>query len=469
MIDQLVSGSPTAQPTNTSYRDRQQAGSDENSNGDAFEDLVSKAGAQQSQKERQGAGKGEDTSAKAGVDARSTAETASKATFDLTVALRSASLSADSRSKLANAKDALKAAEKGTKPTESQDAQLAKLVEKLKQAAEKNEKAIQSKKDAADTGDADALVQLTPADELSLLLGLSPAKETEGKSEKKATEHAEESEDETSDAAALKTHDSKTHTPDAHQIAAGAEVKHGQDTHTESKSSADDVVRLVSADGRGKSIDISLPKVAGEPTVKDAEKSTTTPKVETATVLEARRYLGFSPDSNATTLAKAVKAEPTWTSALQAVQNADMSGLADTVKEVNTLKLQMNPENLGNMVASLKLKGDELSVEVRVDSVEAYHHLSGDHDEIVKALQDQGFSIDKVTVQLNATERTDTGSDRDMARQGQAQRDEQGGQSNRNGNGGREGNQPGWTARDGQENTSGDRSSDAGRSGNIYL
>ena len=118
--------------------------------------------------------------------------------------------------------------------------------------------------------------------------------------------------------------------------------------------------------------------------------------------------------------------------------------------------------------------GEELTVELRVDSVEAYHHLSADHDDIVKALQDQGFSIDKVTVQLNATDRTDTGADRDMARQGQTgrdgqaqQREGQGGQSGRND--GRQDGQQRWTPGEPRDNASGDGRTEPGRPGNIYL
>jgi len=470
MMDQVVSGLPQAQPASNSYRDRQQAVSDDTGNSNAFEDLVSKAGDQQPRNERRGTETDDGGAAQEKVDTRHPADTTtSKVTFDLTVALRNLSASADGRAKIANFKDALKSAEKGALPAESQDA-LAKLVEKLKQAAQKAEQTLQVAKDGSEAADADALVNMTPADELGLLLGLAPSKETEGRAEKK-TGRANAKDDESSeklDLPAIKTHDAKAETPDANQLAAAADTHHTKDTRTEAKSSGDDIVRVVSADGRGKAVDVSLPKVAGEPVTKDADKSGTATKVETATVLEARRYLGFTPDSNATSLANAVKADPSWTAALQAAQNTDMSALADTVKEVNTLKLQMNPENLGNMVASLKLKGDELTVDVRVDSVEAYRHLSNDHDELVKALQDQGFTIDKVTVQLNATERTDTGADRDMARQGQAQREEQGGQSNRNG--GRDDGQPGWNAsRDGQEASSGDGSAEPGRSGNIYL
>ena len=469
MMDQVVSGLPQPQQATNSYRDRQQAGSDDTGNADAFEDLVSKAGGQQSRSERRRGGEGDEPSTQDIADTHRGTETpTAKATFDLTIALRNLSASADGRAKLASFKDALKSAEKGAQPTESQEALLAKLVEKLKQAAQKADE-IKVQADAGDAAGGEASADMSPADELSLLLGLSPAKETEGRTEKKASRGVDESEetDEKIDASALRPHDVRAEAPDARQLAAAIDKPHVQNDRAESKSSGDDVVRLVSADGRGKPVDVSLPKVTGEPVTKDADKSSTATKVETATVLEARRYLGFSPDGNATTLVNAVKADPTWTSALQAVQNADLSGLADTVKEVNTLKLQMNPENLGNMVASLKLKGDELSVDVRVDSVEAYRHLSNDQDEIVKALQDQGFSIDKVTVQLNATERTDTGADRDMARQGQARREEQDGQSNRNN--GRDNNQSGWkSGRDGQGAASGD-GGEPGRAGNIYL
>jgi chemotaxis protein MotD len=144
------------------------------------------------------------------------------------------------------------------------------------------------------------------------------------------------------------------------------------------------------------------------------------------------------------------------------------------VSEVNTVKLQMNPENLGNMVATLKLKGEELTVELRVDSIEAYQQLSADHDDIVRGLQDQGFSIDKVTVQLNAADRTNAGADRDMARQGQAQRDaeaqQRDGQSNQSGRNDGQREQPRWTPfGTSADGTAGDGSSDPGRAGNLYL
>ncbi|MFM2278356.1 MAG: hypothetical protein RLZZ444_587 [Pseudomonadota bacterium] len=129
-------------------------------------------------------------------------------------------------------------------------------------------------------------------------------------------------------------------------------------------------------------------------------------------VLEARRYLGFTTDVNANALAQAAKSDVSWSQALNAI-TSDNPFDRQTVLEVNTLKLQMNPGDLGNMVASLSLKGDELTVQVQVETVEAYRQLSGDKDSILQALKDQGFSIDSVTVQLSQSAQNDADQSQD--------------------------------------------------------
>ena len=266
----------------------------------------------------------------------------------------------------------------------------------------------------------------------------------------------------------------KTDMPRAEHAAATVDARFANDAPASDGKSQGDVVRLVSANGRGRPVEVEVTPVVGE-TQRETPKTSNAPKFETATVLEARRYLGFTPEPNTTALATAIKADPTWTEALQATERSGLGTLGNTVTEVNTLKLQMSPENLGSMVASLKLKGEELTVELRVDSIEAYQQLSADHDDIVKGLQDQGFSIDKVTVQLNATDRTDTGADRDTARQGQAQRDGQAEQREaRDGQRGRsderqDGRQR-WTAPvPVHDDAAGNGRGDAARPGNIYL
>ena len=78
------------------------------------------------------------------------------------------------------------------------------------------------------------------------------------------------------------------------------------------------------------------------------------------------------------------------------------------------------------------------------------------------------------TRQLNATDRTDTGADRDMARQGQAQRDAQAqqrdGQGNQSGRNDGQREQSRWTpSGTPADGAAGDGRNDAGRTGNIYL
>ncbi len=235
-----------------------------------------------------------------------------------------------------------------------------------------------------------------------------------------------------------------------------------------------DVVHLVSNDGKGRQVDIELAKVAGG----DSAEPATSGKVDFVTVLDSRRYLGFSNDagaSNASALTNAIKAEPSWAQVIHGVN----TGANRTATEVNTLKLQMNPEHLGNMTASLRLKGDELSVEVRVDTVDAYRQLSSDHDSIVKALKDQGFSIDQVTIQLSPSARADggqngTGQQSNGSQQGNDQNLQQGGQGDnarqRDESARRNANQNNWTGNDKTSsfNDSGSSADDAD-SGNLYL
>jgi chemotaxis protein MotD len=178
----------------------------------------------------------------------------------------------------------------------------------------------------------------------------------------------------------------------------------GSQADVSEDDSPDAAVRVVSADGKGTPVDIPLGKADAK--TSDAKNAIDPTKLDTATVIDARRYLGFSSESNAGNLAKAISQDPGWSEALsRAGTTSDLD--AATIKDVNTLKLQMNPENLGNMVASLTLKGEELSVQVRVETAEAYRHLTNDQDGLVKALQDQGYNIDQVTIQLVPTDKSD--------------------------------------------------------------
>lgn len=480
MIEQYTPGVPqVSQPAAGTLRDQQSPG-DQDEKSDRFEDLVAKAGDRQSPNSNRN-GDGDDASDKEGVKLTRPVDVLPKAAFDLSAALKgfvtpsqanssqANSAQAHAHGKLAGFKDTLKPTDKADQTERQAEAALAKLVEKLKQAG-------QIEKPDADDVEVDDQQPLTASDELSLLLGLT--KDVDAKSGKKpaSADTVDKKADEDEQGA-----DTLAGKIDAHggdPMLMTVDARHGGDDAPADKDNSSprgDVVRVGGANGRGRSVDIDMPMVPGTQP-HDGAKSASTPKIETATVLEARRYLGFSTETNGAALAAAIKSDPAWTEALRSAQRTDIGTLANTVTEVNTLKLEMNPEHLGSMVASLKLKGEELTVELRVNSVEAYHHLTADHDDIVKSLQDQGFSIDKVTVQLNATDRTDTGADRDPGRQGQrdgqnngqaAQREGQGDQPGRN-DGSRE--RPTWTtAGEVADGVAGDGRADPGRTGNLYL
>lgn len=475
MIDQLVSGLPQApQPVNNNARERKQSSGEQDDASGSFEEIVSKAGQKQPQKGKSNAGDVDLTTPDAGKRQPST-DASSRISLDLSAALRGLANTSQAQVKVANVKEVLKAATDRSEMTgQRAEAVMTKLVDKLKQAAQQTEQVAEKLQQAAEAVHADGELPMSTADELEQLLGLVSPKETESRPQKKAADADKAAaKDDDGHALVADKPDAKIDTARVENVLIAPNTKSDNDKApgADDAPTKGDVVRLVSANGRGRPVDVEVPAVTGE-VQKDAPKSSNTPKFETATVLEARRYLGFTPEPNATALATAIKADPTWTEALRSAQRSDLGTLGNTVTEVNTLKLQLNPENLGNMVATLKLKGEELTVELRVDTIEAYRYLSADHDDIVKGLQDQGFSIDKVTVQLNATEKTDAGADRDMGRQNQAQRDELAQQ--RDGQRGRDGSrpdgQPRWTPTgDVHESASGDGRTEPDRTGNLYL
>jgi chemotaxis protein MotD len=62
------------------------------------------------------------------------------------------------------------------------------------------------------------------------------------------------------------------------------------------------------------------------------------------------------------------------------------------------LKIELHPAELGMVTASLRLVGEQLSIELKPETGDAYRRLSVDSESIVKTLRGLGFEIDKVTV-----------------------------------------------------------------------
>lgn len=169
--------------------------------------------------------------------------------------------------------------------------------------------------------------------------------------------------------------------------------------------------RLARADGRSAALDMSISKSSDDA----ADVKVTAPAngdVQTVTVLDSRRYLGLAANSNSALVAGSLAGDREWSAAMQpgsALSNA--ASLTSTGKVVNTLKIQLSPDNLGDVTATMRLSGDQLSVDLKVQTGEAYRQLHADQSKMVDALRAQGYQVDNITVTLasNADQQSDSG------------------------------------------------------------
>lgn len=123
-------------------------------------------------------------------------------------------------------------------------------------------------------------------------------------------------------------------------------------------------------------------------------------------VLESRRFVAAPPlGGNAQMLARslmdagdaalaAARAGPAQTSAVLGQQQSAHS--------LHTLKLQLNPASLGSVTAVLKLSGEELQVDIKVETAQAYRQLSDDNQGLLKALRSQGYGVEQINIQYVA-------------------------------------------------------------------
>lgn len=209
-------------------------------------------------------------------------------------------------------------------------------------------------------------------------------------------------------------------------------------------------------------------------------------KTETVTVLEARRFVGSGESLSANTqaLVSGMKGDSDWAAAMKAASAANATVSEQrTATPVNTLKIQMTPENLGNVTATLRLHGDQLTVHLSVESADAFKQLSHDKDGLVQSLKSQGFTVDQVSVQM-----TPASADKSVAQSSSGQQtggQQQGGQQMQDGSAGQFAQQRGqennrrqqdngfttnWQADDRRTTVdTGSVAPDSTRSGQVYL
>ncbi|MER9305141.1 flagellar hook-length control protein FliK [Mesorhizobium sp. M0496] len=64
----------------------------------------------------------------------------------------------------------------------------------------------------------------------------------------------------------------------------------------------------------------------------------------------------------------------------------------------HVLKIELHPAELGMVTAHLRLSGEQLSIELKPQTHDAYRRLSADSEAIIKSLRGLGFEVDKVTI-----------------------------------------------------------------------
>lgn len=237
------------------------------------------------------------------------------------------------------------------------------------------------------------------------------------------------------------------------------------------QAGSDQVFRFARADGKGQAVSMSLTS-DGDKAVAKNEASAVAAKAETVTVLEARRYLGLAPASNAAAVTSQITNSPEWARALQpgAGVQAPLTQ-ASTGKVLNTLKIQMHPIDLGMVTATLRLKDDELHVEIKVETGDAFRQLSDDQSAMVKALRAQGFAVDQVNIVFNASDASGSSNGQQQAQPQAGQQGREtagdGAKGQRNDNGSQEQGRERWTGNEG----TGDATSAAelNRAGDVYM
>ncbi|WP_077962347.1 flagellar hook-length control protein FliK [Ensifer adhaerens] len=388
----------------------------------AFEDAVSNAGRQKTN-DQPGAGKGFNEAAAGGdaeagalIDKDNIAKAAGR------VATRSISLGRNEQFEEHALRDHFTMAERGVGGKRAADktdpAQMAAGADDLAQAAVDDELAERiatlskglgkaSADGAAVEGDvtaggegAETQQPQTAMDDLLTLLGGAQATQPQGR-----TAAAQQAAGAQAEGAVL--------------VAGGSE--HGAKAEAQpGENDPDRLFRFARADGKGQAVSMSLSK-DGDAAF-EAARSQASAKAENVTVLEARRYLGISVNPNTTAVADAIAGEAATQSLQPSAALGQPGSWTQAGKTLNTLKIQLHPIELGLVTATLRLKDDELQVELKVETGDAFRQMRDDQNDLVKALRAQGFAVDQVNIVFNSGGDTSSGG----ASQPQAQAGQQG-------------------------------------------
>lgn len=191
--------------------------------------------------------------------------------------------------------------------------------------------------------------------------------------------------------------------------------------------------RLSSGRGTGQSVDMKI-GTDEQGKVGFEAKAAGSGNAENVVVLDSRRFLGFGQSANGAALTAAMSDDKTWAAAMSSGASLGDPLASSTSNVVNTLKLQLNPHDLGSVTATLRLTGETLSVHLTVENHAAHRALSDDSSGMIEALRSQGFSVDQVTVSVASTSQSDT-SGQQQQQSGQSAQQQAAANEGRQGNG----------------------------------
>ena len=98
-------------------------------------------------------------------------------------------------------------------------------------------------------------------------------------------------------------------------------------------------------------------------------------------------------------LAATIARDGEWTSAVERATASRTEAASAPIGPVRDLRIQLNPAELGTVEARLRIAGEQLSVEIRVENGEAFRRLSAEKDAIISALRGLGFAVDDISIQ----------------------------------------------------------------------
>lgn len=129
-----------------------------------------------------------------------------------------------------------------------------------------------------------------------------------------------------------------------------------------------------------------------------------TMKTEPPSGLTGLRFAPVPGARNASAIAAGIVANPAWSGALSAGGPAAAQQAA-AARPVNALKIQLHPADLGVVTATLRLSGDRLVINLKVETAAAYRQLSADNRVIADKLKGHGYVVESIAVQHVAADR----------------------------------------------------------------